>query len=264
MNHKFTADGKKVAVIGALNAKETIVQEIFVTDGTEFPAGEHFVVKTLLDAPAETYKAKRERELEDHIKRLEGDRDRVAAEIAGLRFKASAATAKVKWIEKITEPEVRDVFDNIKAMLSGEYTHVVIPGYQGVEIKEWDERLFTSCESGSRNRFDSLRMVSLYGQWKDRLTMGWKVNSYQDGSGSSTTFFPCRSLQEAIEKAREILYSKEHLSDGDFNSCVKYGIPIDEAKNAARLASKAKCIKQQIADSQERTRKLEADLLQVN
>ena len=55
MGYKFTADGKKVVVVGALNAKETIVQEIFVTDGTEFPAGEHFVVKTLLDAPAETY-----------------------------------------------------------------------------------------------------------------------------------------------------------------------------------------------------------------
>jgi len=38
MSHKFTTDGKKVVVIGALNTKETIVQEVFVIDGTEFPA----------------------------------------------------------------------------------------------------------------------------------------------------------------------------------------------------------------------------------
>jgi hypothetical protein len=81
MSHKFTADGRKVAVVGALNAKETIVQEIFVTDGTEFPAGEHFVVKTLLDAPAETYKAKEERRVLESIKTLEGTKARLEAEI---------------------------------------------------------------------------------------------------------------------------------------------------------------------------------------
>jgi hypothetical protein len=42
---KFTADGKKVVVIGSLNSQEKIVQEIFVFDGSEIPSGEHFVVK---------------------------------------------------------------------------------------------------------------------------------------------------------------------------------------------------------------------------
>jgi hypothetical protein len=73
MSHKFTSDGKKVAIIGALNAKETIVLEIFVNDGTEFPAGEHFVVKTLLDVPAETYKAREERTILERIKKQIAD-----------------------------------------------------------------------------------------------------------------------------------------------------------------------------------------------
>lgn len=95
MNHKFTSDGRKVAIIGALNAKETIVQEVFITDGTEFPAGEHFVVKTLLDAPAETYKAKEERRILEDIKKHEIERDRLKAELSGYRFKAAAAVAKM-------------------------------------------------------------------------------------------------------------------------------------------------------------------------
>lgn len=54
---KYTTDGRKVVVIGDLNQTEKIVQEIFVTkDGDEIPSGERFVVKSLLDAPAKSWK----------------------------------------------------------------------------------------------------------------------------------------------------------------------------------------------------------------
>ena len=56
-NIKYTTDGKKVVVIGDLNQTEKIVQEIFVTkDGDEVPSGERFVVKSLLDEPAKSWK----------------------------------------------------------------------------------------------------------------------------------------------------------------------------------------------------------------
>lgn len=258
MNHKFTADGRKVAIVGALNAKETIVQEIFVTDGTEFPAGEHFVVKTLLDVPAETYKSREERTIVERIKKLEGERDRILAEIEGFRFKAQAASAKIKWISGTTDSEVEEVFDNLKSMMSGEYTHVLFPDYD-VEIREWDHKLFATGD-GYRNSFDSLRLISLFGEWNGRLSLGWKVNHYRDGSGGAKRIIPCRSLKEAVEKAKEIICAKEHLSDGDFVFCLKYSIPVDEAKNAKRLGGKAAYIKKQMADTSERLAKLEADL----
>jgi hypothetical protein len=256
MNHKFTSDGRKVAIVGALNAKETIVQEIFVTDGTEFPAGEHFVVKTLLDAPAETYKAKEERRVLESIEVLKGTRARLEAEIKGFQFKAQAAAAKIKWISAITDNEVQGVVDNLKAILTGEYTHVVLGSG---EIKEWGHDLFANSDNYNY-RFESLRLISLFGEWNGRLSLGWKVNHYQDGSGSSTPFHPCRSLQDATEKAKEIIYAKEYLSDESYALCLKYGIPVDEAKNAARLADKANCVKKQIADARNRLAKLEADL----
>jgi hypothetical protein len=259
MSHKFTSDGRKVAIIGALNAKETIVQEIFVTDGTEFPAGEHFVVKTLLDAPAKTYKATEEQRILENIKKLEGEKNRLEAEVKGFRFKAQAAAAKVKWIEGIKDAEVQEVFDNLKAMLCGEYTHVVFPSYD-VKIEEWDHKLFTTCDDYHRDSFESLRLISLFGDWNGRLSLSWKANTYRDGSGSCTAFIPCKSLEEAIERAKEIIYAKEHLSDKDYEFCLKYAIPVDEVKNAARLDKKAEYIKQQIAAERERLAKLEADL----
>jgi hypothetical protein len=262
MNHKFTSDGRKVAVIGALNAKETIVQEVFVTDGTEFPAGEHFVVKTLLDAPAETYKAKEERRVADSIKKLEQERDKLSAEIDGFRFKAKAAAAKIKWVEGIAAPEVQEVFDNLNAMLSGEYTHVLFPDYT-IEIKEWDHRLFSSSDGYRSNWFESLRLISLFGEWNGRLSLSWKVNTYRDGSGSSTRIIPCRSLAEAVAKATDIINGKEHLSDNDYDFCIKHGIPVDSAKNAARLAAKAEYVKKRIIETQATLANLENDLAAI-
>lgn len=263
MTHKFTPDGRKVAIIGALNAKETIVQEIFVADGTEFPAGEHFVVKTLLDAPAETYKTKKERETEESIKRLEKERDSLHDKIKSFRFRASAAAAKIKWVEGITEPEVAMVVDNIKAMICGEYTHVVILGHSRIEIEEWDEKIFTLCDDYNKDRFRNLRMVSLFGNWNGRLDLGWKVNSYSDGSGSSATFFPCRSFTEAIEKAKEIIYSKAHLSDSDYQFCLTHGITVDEEKNLARIQGKRASKEKEITRTKEILAQQESELAEI-
>ena len=45
---KYTAQGKKVRIMGKLNSTEYIVQEVFVDDkGNEIPAGENFVTKNL-------------------------------------------------------------------------------------------------------------------------------------------------------------------------------------------------------------------------
>ena len=43
---KYTTDNKKVIVVGKLNSQETIVQEIFISNDSEIPSGEHFVVKS--------------------------------------------------------------------------------------------------------------------------------------------------------------------------------------------------------------------------
>ena len=62
---KYTTDGRKVVVLGSLNSQEKIVQEVFIINGSEIPSGEHFVVKTLHDYPAVSWKESRLREIDE-------------------------------------------------------------------------------------------------------------------------------------------------------------------------------------------------------
>lgn len=235
MNYKFTADGKKVVVIGALNTKETIVQEIFVCDGAELPAGEQFIVKSLLDKPAETYKVREEKRLESRIKELESECGKLRREISNFRQVSAAATAKLQWIKGIRPEEVEDAVNRIEAFLSGEITHILFTDYE-LEIIEVGLDGFSQYDNhyGDR-RFEGIRLVSLFGNYNKRLPMDWKLNDYRDGSGNNKTFIPCKSMAEAISAAKEIIYAKEHLTKIDFDFCVKHGIPVDEVKNTARI-----------------------------
>ena len=261
MVYKFTADGKKVAIIGALNTKETIVQEIFVTDGTEFPAGEHFVVKTLLDAPAETYQSRQKRKEEETLARLKSECSRISAEIAGFRTAQAAAASKIKWIKGINDAEVERIFESIQAAVCGEYTHVVFNDYGEPSIAEWDAKLFSREDGyGDSRRFDGVRLVSLFGVWNKRLELDWRMNTYSDGSGSNKTFIPCKSFDEAVESAKGIIYSQDWLSDKNHQFCLKYSIPVDDVKNTARINGKVAVIKKNISERMAQIAKLEADL----
>jgi len=250
MNYKFTADGKKVVIIGPLNTRETIVQEIFVADGEEFPAGEHFIVKTLLDKPAETWRAKEERRAKESVEMSQKECRNLEVKISNYQFAAKAAAEKVKWIQGIKEPEVERVYENIKSVICGEYTHIVFDEYDGLEIREWDAKLFSRTEGyGENKRFDGIRLISLYGTYYDtRLELAWRVHTYSDGSGSgSTTFFPCKSLQEAVATCAKIINKKGYINDKDVEFCMKYGIVIDELKNSERLRKKRENIEKEIA-----------------
>lgn len=263
MQCKFTSDGKKVVIVGALNAKETIVQEIFVSDGTEFPAGEHFVVKTLLDAPAETYKAKEEKRIEQRIKELERERDNLGRDISAIRDKMTAAAAKLQWISGITESEVKEVFDRVKDFISGEITHILCCDYE-MEIRPVGIDSFAKYENNyGRSSFDGIKLLSLFGHWNGRLDMRWRMNNYRDGSGGWDTFIPCKSLQEAIGKAKEIIYAKDCLSDRDYEFCLEYAIPVDETKNNERLKQKRENLQKQVDQAKERLAEQEAKLQQV-
>lgn len=261
MNHKFTPDGKKVVIIGALNSKETIVQEIFVTDGTEFPAGEHFIVKTLLDTPAKTYQTRQIEKEEEQLKKLKDESEKLRKEISNFRFSSAAAASKIKWIQGIKEPELDRIFEHIKSVICGEYTHILFDDYGDLNIEEWDAERFSRGEKGyGDRRFEGIRLISLFGVWNKRLELDWRVNSYSDGSGSNKSFIPCKSFDEAIKKAKKIIYSKDYLSDKNYQFCLKYNIEIDEVKNQARIAGKIDAIKKNITEKRKQLTELETNL----
>lgn len=263
MNYKFTSDGRKVVIVGVLNSKETIVQEVFVTDGTEFPAGEHFVVKTLLDVPAETYKASEEKRAEQRIEKLKREQDNLSRAISDMRLNLAAVGAKFAWAKGITDPEIEAVFDRVKDFISGRITHILYYGYGRLKIEEVGVDAFAKYECG-RNTFNGIRLLSLFGEWNGRLAMDWRLNEYRDGSGSWAKCFPCKSLEEAVQKAKEIINAQEHLSDSDHAFCIKYKIPIDENKNAKRLSAKTESIKKMISESKKQISKLEDSLAAIS
>lgn len=266
--HKFTTDGRKVVVVGKLNAQETIVQEVYVRDECEFPAGENFVVKSLLDQPAESWKKKEEARLESALKMLKAEYNKVSLEVAKIsQFQKAALDQKIKWIKGVNQPEVDEAVERIRSFLSGEYTHIVIPGWR-VEILEYNAETFAYAETGSwreGQRLDGIQLVSLWGaaHGNERRGLTWRVNRWRDGSGSDSEFIPCKSLEEAKQVAFNVIDEKAELRDEDYELCVKYGIKVNAEKNAKRLSNKTRCLKEQIQDFDKKKAEAEAKIAEI-
>lgn len=232
MEHKFTTDGKKVAIVGKLNAQETIVQEIFVTDsGAEIPQGENFVVKSLLDEPAKSWKQKA---IEDAEKNYESNRKKYEEEERVLRLKYKQLIQDLKdktvSIRQMNANLSSESFDRVFDFVSGNITHVVYENYSDLSIISFDKFL-TGNEYG-------LKLVTLYG--KDDGTLSFRLNEYSDGSGVSKTFFPFKSHEDAVSFLSERLKSKEKIGLKDIETANKYSIALDGEKiNAARLSALA-------------------------
>lgn len=200
---KYTSDGKKVAVIGKLNATETIVQEIFVCkDGSEIPSGEHFVVKSLHDAPVMSWHAKQEKELKESITRLESRRDSLDREVRNANKLAECKINSLKNIAK--NADVEEALDDLADFVSGRITHVVVERYSDVYIGSFDE----SIESTEYGRVDGIKLLSLFG--KSDGTLRWRIHQYTDHSGGSTEITPARGIDDAYRISQDI-----------FNNCLQ-------------------------------------------
>ena len=93
MECKFLSDGRKVAVIGSVNSKQFIVQEIFITEsGDEIPTGESFVTGSLHDEPVKSYLDKKVEEQELRLKQLKDlvDKKKKEADLTIEKCKANA------------------------------------------------------------------------------------------------------------------------------------------------------------------------------
>ncbi|MDD2056578.1 hypothetical protein NPS58_03845 [Pseudomonas putida] len=201
---KYTSDGRKVVVVGKLNAEQTIVQEIFVSNGQEIPSDENFVVKSLHDAPAVSWKGndlkKQEERYERETKRLKDDLESQSRRLGIAKEKAkSHADALMAFANKAEDTQL----DTLKKFLSGEITHLYKGGYSP-EIFEWADDLKSfDTDNDSWNRrvkVDGMKLVSLFGYSDGNLT--YRLHTYRDGSGGSAEIRPATSYEEALEWAQ--------------------------------------------------------------
>jgi hypothetical protein len=218
--YKYTKDGKKVAVIGKLNNEEWIVQEIFVSNGKEFPAGENFVEKTLLDEPAETYQSRRAKETEANLEKLKCQMDVLEKESRIKRRKSSAA----RLINYATEKYVNvdpEQLDTLFAFMAGEITHLIAERYHSYDVVSFVDGVEATDNWHGRIKSEGLRLVSLFGcnedgerYEKDRaFRLDYRINKYRDGSGSWTKVWPCCSYDEVVKKLDELLSDKDACED---------------------------------------------------
>jgi len=191
MNYKYTTDGRKVVIVGNLNAAETIVQEVFVTTGgTEVPSGENFVVKSLHDAPVRSWK-------EDRIAELDAEYERRKAEMDGYRSKVSKAQKAAKLhaqaLTAFASNAAKEQLSTVEDFVSGEITHFVLnTEYGAPRIRPFSDAI-TDVSEYDR---DSIRLLSLFGRTNG--DMEWRLHQYSDASGGSSPVIPAQGYEEAV------------------------------------------------------------------
>jgi hypothetical protein len=227
MELKYTNDGKKVAVIGKLNAQESIVQEIFVINEQEIPSGENFVAKSLHDSPAISWKEKEEKRIETSVNQLKKDYEKAENDhrrlMLDLRNKSSAIKDHIKYITSLLSAEIDPaVLNTLETFLSGEIKYIVWEGYQ-LKIQSFFDAIQQSDTYHGDSRYESLRLLSLFG--KDDGTFSWKINNYRDGSGSWHDVSGYQTLDEAKERLKEVLIQKG-INDASIEIAKKYNISL--------------------------------------
>lgn len=210
MNEKYTSDGKKVVVIGKLNATETIVQEIFVLkDGSEIPSGEQFVTKSLHDQPVVSWQQKRKGEIDQALARMEkqlsetSDRTRREQKLAAARVKALAQVATKATAESLA---------TLEDFVAGRITHVLMDTeYGSCRIKPFDD--ITRSDDSSWSGEDAIKLLSLFGRADG--TLQWRIHQYYDHSGCTHIIIPARGLAEAQRMAQELFDARVELWRND-------------------------------------------------
>lgn len=252
--YKYTTDGKKVIVVGNLNSQEKIVQEIFIVNGNEIPSGENFVAKSLHDAPAVSWK---ETELQKLESRYEKDKKEWNSKIENLiRDKNKvyeSLYARVKWLRNIAkEPrdeEFKKVINQIADFFSNTEKWVFVKGYSEWSLEKFNEdgvnTLFERHDNDyGRTRFDSIRLLSLFGSHDGSLL--FKVNDYGDGSGSDKTVKFFRSKEEALIFIQKEFDNEEKYNDSLLKIAEKHNLKLDAEKLKAYVDGVSKNIDKDI------------------
>lgn len=224
---KYTTDGKKVVVLGNLNSQEKIVQEIFVVDDSEIPSGEHFVVKSLHDAPAVSWKEKQLKDIEEKYDKTYRQKQQEHENMCNdYDSKTRSIKEKLSFLRKLESSLSEQKLNQLVDFVSGNVKFIVVERYGDLDISEYDSSI-TTKEYG---RFESLKLLSVFGKTDGDLQ--YKMNQYYDGSGSWYNVHPCKTFEEAllILKDKFFVLLEKGLNDSLLKASAKYSIVIPQEK----------------------------------
>jgi len=252
---KYTTDGKKVVVIGSLNAQEKIVQEVLVSNGAEIPSGENFVVKSLHDAPAKSWKQVENEKVEllynTRRKKLE---DEIETYTRRYKNKIEEIEQRIAYATKVGKSIAPESFQVLIDFLLGNIKWVVKTGYE-LEIIPFDK--FHNPSDYGRE----LKLISIFG--KDDGTLRYGLSSYSDGSGMYTNFYPFNCFEDAESFAQSELDKKEKYGYRDLEFSSKFNLKLNPEKFEAYRAGREKEIQTQIDQTKKAMEKTLANLAEI-
>jgi len=233
METKFLSDGRKVSIIGQLNNTEWIVQEVFVnSNGDEIPSGERFTTKNLHDQPLETYKNKKEKELDSVIKILSERKEKIEKEIKDLSEHRKTYALLLKstkgFYEILKENINKGAFNHMCDILSGNIKWAVEVSTYGIsEPRTFEDSAEYSDNYYGRLECVGLKLMTLYG--KSEGNISYKVHQYSDGGTEKEYLFFKTDKELAnyyTKKINEIFEdekAKKYLRIKDCEIVNKYG-----------------------------------------
>lgn len=221
---KFTSDGKKVIIVGKLNAQQTIVQEVFIVGDQEIPSGENFVVTSLHDAPSVSWKEKALADLEKRYEKERREWDyKIDTQHKELNKKYSELKNHVEYAGKALKGVSPDSFNMLLLFLTGRIKWIVEDNYTPKLIE-------FSVMNQDRDYNDRLRLLSVFG--KDDGTLTYAIGTYSDYSGGNTKITPFENYAAAFEYFKVLVISKG-VSDATIAIAQKYGFELPSEGIAA-------------------------------
>lgn len=233
MQTKYTNDGKKVGIVGKLNAEQTIVQEIFITEsGQEIPSGENFVVTSLHDQPVKKWSTfyedrckQAEKEYEYKLKLIEENNSRLYKQLQ--RYKDN--------IDKLRDRSPEDFAGFLE-----QASNLFDPKNKWVVVKDYGRWIVKEFESLFYGDYSISIKVYLTGL-EAKLYITTNDDYFKDFS-----FFETK--EDTINYVREKILSFEKITESDIEISKKLGFEIPSALiddlKVRRLEEKQKQLKE--------------------
>jgi hypothetical protein len=219
---KYLADGREVEVIQELESGY-LVQYYYTVGGSD--AGEYGlyldcvntqIVDRVFDTPPVAKFHESIAELNSQIEKIEETKSAKFAELKEVSKAIDDASTKRRQHEQL---RLLDDF------IAGKITHYVeFWTYGAPKIIEFQDAI---CNYDKKR----LKLLTLFGDSKGCLE--WKLSSYSDGSGGSSTVIPATSYEQAVEVARaHVVELLENSVDSPSQFCVdtadKWEVPVSD------------------------------------
>lgn len=220
MEIKYTTDWKKVVVIWNLNSTDKIVQEIFIIDWSEIPSWEHFIVKSLHNELAVSWKEQKIKDIEEEYEKKHKEYTEKTKYLNTLyKNKTDELSKLIEYCWENLKNINENTFDTLINVLTWKIKYIVVDCYRPELIKYND--FFSTYNS------DWLAILSLF--WRDKWDLHYRLNRYSDWSWPDKNIYLFTDYNEALICFKEIII-KSNINENILKIAKEFNIKLDENK----------------------------------